>query len=303
MQNTKWGPFNGDLWEEMMQVILKSKYADSGYQNMPALPNGDFGLEGFTRTGDAFQCYCPAGDYDNKTLYEKVRDKISEDIPKLEKNESTLIGKLGGVIIQRWILVTPKSPYNNILDHATKKRKEMRDKSLKILNPEFDILIWDGDYFSAEIQEYINRRTGKISYSESDSAFRFVNDPHDNIIAGNIDTKSRKIETVESRINRRKAQFQSDLIAGDELFRKIEKGDPITFQLIRRCIDQVERELTFILLSYQDDNSVSLIIKLKALVEERIEKDLPTLSVNEKSQISLYAISRWISFCPLDFEV
>ncbi len=91
MIKTKYGIFDGDSWEEICQMCFKSKYYDEGYQYMPALPNGDFGIEGFTKSGKVFQCYCPDFDYDSKNLYEKQRDKITEDLNKLKKNEKELL--------------------------------------------------------------------------------------------------------------------------------------------------------------------------------------------------------------------
>jgi hypothetical protein len=107
MHNTKWGLFTGELWEGMFQVILKRKHEDSGYQPIITVPSGDHGLEGFTRNGDAFQCYCPNQDYDSGDLYEKQRDKITKDINKLEHNLVQLQKKLGGIKIKRWILECP----------------------------------------------------------------------------------------------------------------------------------------------------------------------------------------------------
>ena len=86
---TAHGTFDGDSWEKFCQVCFKLKYEVDGYQEIPAW-QGDFGIEGFTRTGTLFQCYCPDEDYSGDELYEKQRDKITEDLNKLIKNEVPL---------------------------------------------------------------------------------------------------------------------------------------------------------------------------------------------------------------------
>ena len=69
MFKTKYGPFNGDSWEDLCQQIFKNKFESEGYQEMKASP-GDFGVEGFTKkTGVAFQCYCPDSLYTQDELY------------------------------------------------------------------------------------------------------------------------------------------------------------------------------------------------------------------------------------------
>jgi len=82
MIKTLYGNFDGDSWEGFCQQCLKLKYETDGYQEMPAW-QGDLGIEGFTRSGIMFQCYCPDEDYDPDLLYEKQRDKITADLKKL----------------------------------------------------------------------------------------------------------------------------------------------------------------------------------------------------------------------------
>lgn len=60
------------------------KYEVEGYQEMSAHTDGDLGIEGFTRTGVVFQCYCPDEEYDSTKLYEHQRDKITKDLGKLK---------------------------------------------------------------------------------------------------------------------------------------------------------------------------------------------------------------------------
>ena len=57
---------------------------------MVAYSNGDLGIEGFTRTGKVFQCYCPEAPYEADELYEKQRDKINKDLNKLIKYKDEL---------------------------------------------------------------------------------------------------------------------------------------------------------------------------------------------------------------------
>lgn len=84
MYRTSYGTYNGDSWEEHCQTFLKIKYEADGYQEMTAHTQGDLGIEGFTRKGDVFQCYCPDGEYESTKLYGHQRDKITKDLNKLK---------------------------------------------------------------------------------------------------------------------------------------------------------------------------------------------------------------------------
>ncbi len=65
MIDTEYGKFDGDKWEKICQICFKRKYEEDCYIEIIASP-GDFGIEGFTRTGKAFQCYCPDFNYPEK---------------------------------------------------------------------------------------------------------------------------------------------------------------------------------------------------------------------------------------------
>ena len=82
---TEYGPFDGDSWEAFCQKCLKIRHIKEGYIPMPAHFNGDLGIEGFTREGIVYQCYCPDENYGPKDLYEHQRDKIRDDLKKLIK--------------------------------------------------------------------------------------------------------------------------------------------------------------------------------------------------------------------------
>ena len=78
-------------WEELIDKLYRIKYKDEGYQYIPARGGGDYGIEGYTETGKVYQCYFPEGEYSPKDLYEKLRDKMSIDLGKIEKNQQELI--------------------------------------------------------------------------------------------------------------------------------------------------------------------------------------------------------------------
>ncbi|WP_257819720.1 hypothetical protein [Burkholderia glumae] len=133
---TPYGPFDGNSWERLCQLVFKRKFTDDGYTHIPATP-GDYGLEGFTKTtGYGYQCYCPDKVYPAKDLYEKQRDKITTDLKKLQTNTTELTRVLGTTKLRRWHLVTPTIAHNDLIKHAQAKEAEVRGWNLSILAPD-----------------------------------------------------------------------------------------------------------------------------------------------------------------------
>src|SRR5690606_24929220 len=112
-----YGNFDGDSWEGFCQQCLKLKYEHDGYQEMPAW-QGDLGIEGFTRSGILFQCYCPDEDYNPDLLYEKQRDKITTDLKKLITYETQLVSYLGAAKVVKWIFLTPEYKNKELVRHC-----------------------------------------------------------------------------------------------------------------------------------------------------------------------------------------
>jgi hypothetical protein len=135
------GHIGGNQWEEYCQKLFKLKYENQNYQEIPARYSGDLGLEGHTTTGKAFQCYCPDNDPTSKELYEGQRDKITDDIGKLIKNEFKLLKILGATKIKSWYLVTPKYENKDLLAHCKKKASHVLSKKCSHIAEGFDVFI------------------------------------------------------------------------------------------------------------------------------------------------------------------
>lgn len=157
---TSLGQMNGDEWEEYCQVLLLAHYND--YQEVPAQFGGDYGIEGFTRSGLTFQCYCPDEDPSGIDLYEKQRKKITADIKKLAKNASK-ISQLGAGTIREWHFLTPRYNSKQLLSHCRSKESEIRRKSLATIHNEFVISIKTDKDFLVERQIYLGTNKFRIT--------------------------------------------------------------------------------------------------------------------------------------------
>ncbi len=161
------GPIDGDSWEALCDSCYRIRYQDVHYQKVQAIFGGDGGIEGFTRTGIVYQCYCPEREYSDDGLYDHLRDKMTQDIGKLiNPTYAKRLKNLGITEIKEWHLVTPEYKDSRILQHAETKRQEVL--SLKkgyplqydYIHDDFVIIIKVAEDFRVELTRIIR---GKLS--------------------------------------------------------------------------------------------------------------------------------------------
>lgn len=117
---------SGKEWEKLCNSCYRMRYQEFGYQEIPAAYKGDGGIEGFTKSGIVYQCYCPEKLYTDDELYENMRDKMTADISKfISKKYEPVLKGLGICDVKEWHFVVPEYKDRRILEHAEKKRKEV----------------------------------------------------------------------------------------------------------------------------------------------------------------------------------
>jgi hypothetical protein len=138
-------------WEYHANNLLRERYTSANYIPIPDQHNGDGGIEGFSLDGNAYQMYCSENTVTMSKLYEDQRNKMTRDIGKFIKNTNKMKGFFGELKIKRWVLVVPKHKTKEIITHATKKTKEVKEKNLDYVdNKDFRVLVWDRDEFKKE---------------------------------------------------------------------------------------------------------------------------------------------------------
>lgn len=127
-------PLDGNSWEALCDSCYRMRYQDVHYQKVQAVIGGDAGIEGFTKTGIVYQCYCPERNYNDDELYGHLRNKMTTDISKLVNlTYAKRLKELGITEIREWHLVIPQYKDSRIIQHAETKREEVL--SLKKANP------------------------------------------------------------------------------------------------------------------------------------------------------------------------
>ncbi|MDR6124057.1 hypothetical protein QFZ87_003654 [Bacillus sp. SLBN-46] len=312
MLKTPFGTYNGDSWEEHCQTFLKMKYGADGYQEMTAHTNGDLGIEGFTRSGIVFQCYCPDEEYESGKLYNHQRAKVTNDLQKLKKYKPQLLKFLQGVKIKKWIFLTPKITNKELISHCHEKAVEYRnDTTMKdLLDEEFDVLAHDEHFYGKEIIQVKQILNEKINIDVP------VPDEEEIINWKKCQTASiaildRKIgalfEHLDNVVKEKRTNKYIDLqvrnyIKGQEILNYMKQTYSAAYEKQVRIKSSIASHLEEVVLLTD--------LTPKELLDETMEKYRAALmgeSFHDIFEFSVYndlcheAIASWLIDCPLDF--
>lgn len=308
MYKTAYGDFNGNSWEDFCQICFKSKYESVGYQEIPAW-QGDFGIEGFTRTGLVFQCYCPDVEYNPDRLYEVQRDKITTDLAKLITYEKELSGYLKTIKISKWIFVTPEYKKKDLVKHCQDKAEEYRQKNSSILAPDFDVLIHDIEFFVEQIQTILNFRGKKLDI-----------DPKERTTEEDIaDWKSKSISLVDTavkkhgyRVPENASKFDekvntltqksiSDFLNGEILVRKWAQGYQEQYEKFQKVVGLFEEKVKE-KCAVNDGNFNNLYVEIECELRAKLKESFEYLDDIMIDRLTNRVMADWILRCPINFD-
>lgn len=302
MFKTKYGPFDGDMWERFCQACFKIRYADEGYQEIVASP-GDFGLEGFTLTGRAFQCYCPDHNYPSDELYEKQRDKISKDLQKLKQYQDHLKSHLASVKIGTWYFVTPEVRTHKLHAHCQKKAKEVQEWCLDIISHDFKVQIHDIDYYAPQVATLAQAGGEPLTFDTEVPQHAFYSDADSSMYEKNINSKnSTRVAgkpAGQEKLKKLNAITWRDLLSGDDRLRKISNDFPHLFHKLLRIINQYAASVEETCVTWEGTNE-ELLDRLRNGLEKQISAEV-NLSAADRNSIVRHIVATWLAVCPISF--
>lgn len=306
MFNTKFGPFNGSTWEGLCQQVFKRKYLAECYLQMPASP-GDYGIEGYTAsTGWAFQCYCPEKHYARTELYDKQRDKITEDLGKLKSYQKELKARLGSTKICRWFFVTPEIDRNALLEHAKSKEAEVRGWKLPILTEDFTVLLHDGDHYIVEINEIRAASGEALVFDDTPPVLAALTGVHEEY-EKNVHRKSgyrlahkSKNTNFQQRVQQLSQRTIESFLEADGYFRRIANTAPTAYVKLARLINEYEQFVIETSATWSG-TAEELTERVRNGLAERVSVELPEFDLTNAHRVARHMTARWLAVCELDY--
>lgn len=301
--------FDGKRWEEFCHNIYKIRYADVHYTEIPDNYGGDYGIEGFTRSGIVIQCYFPEKKYDDESLHKRYRDKVTQDLKKL-LNEKNIQGykKLGVPDIVEWHFVIPEIRDKRIIEHCNTKKEEILKNidNYNHLNPEFDIIIKTIQDYKLEISKIMRLSSSKKNLNISKKDIKIttnLKEKHiDNNIHNNID---RKIKAINPQNN-------DSVILNIFLENYIKYLERKT--ILQADIPLIYNEILNIEKSYKNQailktrlnpistNNYNIYSEFDESLEKILKDKLEMLDDESVLEIKNGIISSWLGDCSLEFR-
>lgn len=294
--------YDGNEWERRVLTWLHLRYPGGEFEEVPAEHHGDFGLDGFSRDGIAYQCSAPQTPLKVKELFENQRNKMNKDIDKFIENEKDLLEVFGTLKIKSWWFVVPQHRSSKLLQHATSKASFVQSKCLPYVETNFHIHIATGEDFAIERQATVKMRVASLQLVESEVLEVEVQDwadQNDQFVTV-LDRKIRAYsgETREQKIRSLRDQWIERFIAGENTLKKMQIDYPDIWQEFRALKKRREKGL---FTKYSTATAGTLVLQ-ETLNQFRseIEDNLPNL-VGRAEELSVATVAEWLLQCPLDF--
>lgn len=124
---------SGNDWEALCLRVLHEHHPGHELIEVPDQDRGDAGLEAFSLSGVAYQCYAP----ENEPLraaqrLTKQRRKMDDDIDKFIDNTEKIKAILPpGQVLTHWVLLVPHISSKQLLEHAALKTAQLRAACLE----------------------------------------------------------------------------------------------------------------------------------------------------------------------------
>jgi hypothetical protein len=142
----------GDDFEMFFWGLVRRKYPQQALVYLPAQMGGDYGLEGFSTDGIAYQCYADQDSLSLRARTDKQKKKLYEDTVKLKTYASKIEAVLGGLVISHYFLCVPQYHAAELVKYAEERAKAVRNFGLNWIAEDFAVRIKTPEDYPAEMR-------------------------------------------------------------------------------------------------------------------------------------------------------
>ncbi|MFS4457885.1 hypothetical protein [Bdellovibrio sp. HCB2-146] len=294
--------YNGNDWQQKAESLLSIKYGED-FQRVPDEHKGDWGIEGYTMSGFAFQCYAPNKLYSTQDLYEHQRSKITDDIRKFKENSEHLGKLIRPNRFSRWIFLTTIHTSKFLNQHASNKATELRN-SYNHVTEDFQILVHEGqNYFLEEIPRFqrLNPKTLRLQEPAPDAEELRTLLQTDSVAYQTLLRKLRAGGVRAQSIADGAERYIKDYSSGRSILEELKKSSPEIREMLDKRIRSLEKDI-----ENKYASGINLNFNEVNLDVQRFKDDVrgyagAFLDANAIDYIARGTISDWLIRCPMDF--
>jgi len=291
------------------------KFQDEHFTEIPAVHGGDAGIEGFTRLGRVYQCYCPEREYSDDDLYGHLRTKMTTDIKKLTNlTYAKRLKDLGVPKIKEWHFVIPQYRDARIVTHAETKRQEVLmikradPQKYDYIDDEFIIVIKQAEDFKVEISRMVRTtvtdmklnlaisHTSTLDWSECDSE--------------KVNNIKRKVKAVMGDVDESDDDF-IDVVGmyvdfymkGMEIMKILRVSYPEVYEDIY-VLEQAYKKQVSMKTKMNIDSSINAKLFNEILddFQKRLEQQFTYLTLASVMELKQDLVSGWLADCSMEFR-
>lgn len=290
----------GDEWEDLCLRVLHEHHGSGDLVEVPDDDRGDAGLEAFSLTGHAYQCYAPEYEPLNAAdRLRKQRRKLTTDVTKFIENSAKIEALLPtGLLIERYIMLVPLITSKELHGHASTLTDTIRAESLPYAHEDICVIPLTLRAFEAAKIAVISRQLTKLQLpSVQNMDFSHIDDPLIDRMNYKLSKTSRFADpTRRSSLVQRLLQNH---VAGEEhrAFVGSEYSE-LADELTSKLLDLEARLEVQYPLSVP--NPDGLLTSVLADTEDAVTSVLNTR--DEQSRVMAEGqVADWLMRCPLDF--
>lgn len=293
--------YSGDDWEQYCLLLARRHYGADQVQEVPARHGGDLGIEAFTFCGRAFQCYAPVEPLSTAERYQKQRNKLSTDLRKLSTKQKELQTLLGDVKIHNYIFLVPIFDSAQLVQHASTKAEEVRQKNLPFISDDFKVTVANDSIYASERSEVLARLASLVDIIPTPP------EAVDTWMEGNsqlTEAALNKLAKLRLSPSARKTyleQLVNQFLDSENALARLREKYPDQWEAATGARVRKERKLV---LEYPpgSTHSASDVTSIAKSLKEEMARQVPALDEPFLDAMSWGSIADWLMRCPLDFE-
>jgi hypothetical protein len=307
---------DGDSWEVLCISCYKMRYQREHFIEVPAQHKGDGGIEGFTRSGVAIQCYCPEDmNYSNDDLYSHQRTKVTNDIAKfIDKKNAEVLKSLGLPPIKEWHFVIPEYKDKRIVQHITTKTelvrqaRESNPEFYDYISDDFVIIIKTAEDFRIELTRILrsNLTDTKLSFAIlQDASADWSGCPSEKVenVKRKLIAINPEFKTDNDSLNLLLDMYMSAYISGIELMERLGEGFPDIRKDILDLASQYKRHVASRTLLNRDRSiNAELFNEISDDFEKKLTTEFKHISSASIMNLKMDLIAGWLADCSMEFK-
>jgi len=290
----------GTEWQSLCIRVLKEHYGPGVVVDIPDEDRGDGGIEAFTTTGHAFQCYAPENEpLSASELRKKHIRKLDSDCKKFVENREVIEKYITpGVLITRWMLLVPRIATKEVRNRCAELTTVVRNAKLPYVSPDVVITaVTLADYEGARIA-VVTRQLELLSLPPIDEvSFVGLGDARSIV----MDAKLAKTDRYQDQTRRDEIvdRFLKSHVSGKSHREFVSDQYSELSDSLESKLNDLERrlELQYSLIVAGNDNLLGTILS----DTESLVKDTLNVSPGVARVIAEGQVAEWLMRCPLDF--